>query len=78
MSNKNKPENKLLRRQEREDRKGKKKYPIILPKQNEVCKNAVFIKEKMKDTPHTITINKGCKNLRRNGSAWCEKCAKKT
>jgi len=56
----------------------KNDYPILKRyKDNDVCKNAIFEKEKIPDTTLEIDINKGCKNLRANGSSRCEKCSKK-
>lgn len=48
----------------------------------ETCKNASFDYEqdKVDYTTREFTFkitNKGCNNLRRNGSAWCQDCSDK-
>ncbi len=42
------------------------------------CKNAVLFIEPTKDAKELFSFtvsNKGCLNLRRNGSAWCQECS---
>lgn len=43
----------------------------------ELCKgNAVFLEPKADGTVDATCIRvEGCKNERRNGSAWCQKCS---
>lgn len=81
MSRKNKAQNKIARRLERQEKSYWKDEDLIKLnpyfKPNKVCKNAIFVKEKVEGYAMEINVNKGCKNLRRNSSAWCEDCAKK-
>ena len=44
---------------------------------NDVCKNAILTQEKVEGFAFEVTVNKGCKNLRANGSSHCEKCSEK-
>lgn len=49
---------------------------------NQFCKNGEYsLKPKKNDNEKRIYIweikNKGCKNLRRNGSAFCQACSDK-
>jgi hypothetical protein len=44
---------------------------------NDVCKNASFVEEAVEGFAVKIKVNKGCKNLRADGSSRCEKCSKK-
>lgn len=46
------------------------------------CKNAklsiVTLTDEKDDSKVTLDIqNEGCKNVRRNGSAWCQECSDK-
>lgn len=45
--------------------------------ENAVCKNAIFVEEKLKDIAVKTIVNKGCNNLRANGSSHCSECSNK-
>lgn len=72
MSKRNTLENKKLRR-ESNFKDEFVNTPEVKYTQNDVCKNASFVKDEVKKT----LINVGCKNLRVDGSSHCTDCSYK-